>query len=156
MQCGSFVQSMWAVSWSCCCANSRELVTFLSVAAPCRNKPFLVFFDISRCLTALSPSEIANFIETRSFDASALFSCPTQQVSTQRRGRGCREHRHKCYMACDDVRPKGLNRITLNEGEGRGGALHTCTGCICIGDMQCGRPPIRTLYCPLDILYALV
>lgn len=47
-----------------------------------RDKPFLLFFDLTRCLQVVSVSEIVN----GNFDASSLFTCPTPQVSSTRTG----------------------------------------------------------------------
>ena len=41
-----------------------------------QDKPFLLFFDLTRCLQIISVAEIIS----GNFDASTLFTCPTPQV----------------------------------------------------------------------------
>ena len=41
-----------------------------------RDKPFLLFFDIRQCASVVSISDLL----AGDFDATALFTCPTQQV----------------------------------------------------------------------------
>ena len=43
---------------------------------PCRNKPNLLFFDLTRCASAISLTDLLN----GDLDTSELFTCPTPQV----------------------------------------------------------------------------
>ena len=45
-----------------------------------RDRPFLLFFDLTRCVRKLDFTAIAS----GNFEASDLFSCPTQQVKQSR------------------------------------------------------------------------
>ena len=43
----------------------------------CRDKPYLLFFDIKQCATIVSISDLL----AGDVDKNSIFTCPTQQVS---------------------------------------------------------------------------
>ena len=45
---------------------------------PFRDKPYLLFFDITKCATVVSVGELLQ----GEVDTSSIFTCPTQQVQT--------------------------------------------------------------------------
>ena len=52
--------------------------TVYPISSPFRDKPYLLFFDITKCATVVSVGELIQ----GQVDTSSIFTCPTQQVQT--------------------------------------------------------------------------
>ena len=60
--------------------TSKTCITSNTIypTSPYRDKPYLLFFDITKCATVVSVGELIQ----GEVDTSSIFTCPTQQVQT--------------------------------------------------------------------------